>query len=135
MDEKLIDFVLSFASEMNQLENKYALLLPNTEDTASIFNEFLTAKQDIISTYLTERKNRVISCGFATPAQYSELSISNRIEVTHINPTRTEIFFYTDANGSLDYQFTLLLKNGEWKINSYKTKVHIAGRTWQNRSF
>lgn len=134
MDEKLINFILSFVEEMNQLENKYALLLNDTDDITTIVHDFLTLKQAKASPYLTERKNRVISSGISTPPQFHEISISNRIEVQHSTPTRTDVFFYTDNEGVLDYQFILLLKKGERKINSYKTKPHISGRVWQNRN-
>lgn len=36
---------------------------------------------------------------------------------------------------SCDYLFTLMLRNGEWKINSFKTKVHAPGRVWKNGCF
>lgn len=139
-DQAFSDIVLSFTQDMNILQNKYYSILVSLEDKAvtdctDVFDAFRMEQRKLYALYLTERKSRVYYGGISNPAKYAAINATNTIVVEHISKNRVEVIFDTSPDNSIDFLFVLLCKNGQWKIDIFKTKYRKSGRVWNYGSF
>lgn len=136
-DMELVDFVLEFTQQMNELEMKYSILMQKSDhDAPAIFANFEVEAREIYQKYLTS-KERSYYFGIGSPPKFSAV---NNITLSTVESTknRATVTIYT-RKGLIDFQFNLLRKNNQWLINSFKQRYHSDDRElvykWQYGCF
>lgn len=135
-DKEILDLIVSFTRQLNELDKKYhPLLQDKDQDSSAVFTAHRADALKIYSQYLTQRE-RTCYTGISSPPKFSGVEKMERGTVEW-GKNRAVATIYT--KDSLDFQFTLICKNGQWLINSYKQRYHTADRTveykWQCGSF
>ena len=130
-DKELVNFVLSFAGEMNALQRRYAPLLESARGrggTAAVFTAYRAEAGMLYGRYLTPRE-RCCCMSIASPPVYAAVEGLTLSTVERRN-SRAVVELLT-SEGRLDFQFNLMCKNGEWRINSYKQRLHSERRIYR----
>ena len=118
MDDKgLVNFVLSFAGEMNALQRCYAPLLEKARErggTAAVFAAYRTEAGMLYGRYLTPgERNCCASIG--SPPIYAALEGLTLSTVERKGKNRAVVELLT-SEGRLDFQFNLVCKNSGRRI-------------------
>lgn len=133
MDDKgLVNFVLSFAGEMNALQRCYAPLLEKARErggTAAVFAAYRTEAGMLYGRYLTPRE-RCCCMSIASPPIYAALEGLTLSTVERKGKNRAVVELLT-SEGRLDFQFNLVCKNGEWRISSFRQRLHSGRRIYR----
>lgn len=123
LKEYLVQMVLEYATQMNELELKYNEL---SEKNRSI-NYFPSYKKEyfpIFEKYCTNKKRVYGGQGdsYGFPATYDgiENSVESHVEIK--TKSRAEVYFKTKNNFKAEYLFVVLRKSNEWKIDNVKYK-------------
>lgn len=130
-DKELVNFVLSFAGEMNALQRRYAPLLESARGrggTAAVFTAYWAEAGMLYGRYLTPRE-RCCCMSIASPPVYAAVEGLTLSTVERRN-SRAVVELLT-SEGRLDFQFNLMCKNGEWRINSFKQRLHSERRIYR----
>ena len=130
-DKELVNFVLSFAGEMNALQRRYAPLLESARGrggTAAVFTPYRAEAGMLYGRYLTPRE-RCCCMSIASPPVYAAVEGLTLSTVERRN-SRAVVELLT-SEGRLDFQFNLMCKNGEWRINSFKQRLHSERRIYR----
>ncbi|MCI8803193.1 MAG: hypothetical protein HFG01_07630 [Oscillibacter sp.] len=130
-DKELVNFVLSFAGEMNALQRRYAPLLESARGrggTAAVFTAYRAEAGMLYGRYLTPRE-RCCCMSIASPPVYAAVEGLTLSTVERRN-SRAVVELLT-SEGRLDFQFNLMCKNGEWRINSFKQRLHSERRIYR----
>ena len=131
-DKELVNFVLSFAGEMNALQRRYAPLLESARGrggTAAVFTAYRAEAGMLYGRYLTPRE-RCCCMSIASPPIYAALEGLTLSTVERKGKNRAVVELLT-SEGRLDFQFNLVCKNGEWRINSFKQRLHSERRIYR----
>ena len=126
-----MNFVLSFAGEMNALQRRYAPLLESARGrggTAAVFTAYRAEAGMLYGRYLTPRE-RCCCMSIASPPVYAAVEGLTLSTVERRN-SRAVVELLT-SEGRLDFQFNLMCKNGEWRINSFKQRRHSERRIYR----
>lgn len=136
-DQDLVNLVLRFAGEMNALQRRYAPLLEKAREhngTAGVFTACRTEAGLIYSRYLTDRERRCYTAISSSPifADLEGLTLG-----TVERKGKRAVVELLTGEGRLDFRFQLQLKNGEWRINSFKQRCRSERRIcrWVYGSF
>ena len=125
-DSALIDLVLAFAREMNDLQLRYYPLLDESPDTRAVHQSYRAEADKIYERYLTARKR---SCYYAIPSPPHFLGVNDRaMKTVGREEKRATVTVYT-REGLLDFQFNLVCRKGVWLINSYKQRYR--SQAWE----
>lgn len=130
-DKELVNFVLSFAGEMNALQRRYAPLLESARGrggTAAVFTAYRAEAGMLYGRYLTPRE-RCCCMSIASPPIYAALEGLTLSTVERRN-SRAVVELLT-SGGRLDFQFNLVCKNGEWRISSFRQRLHSGRRIYR----
>ena len=115
----LIDLVLGFAREMNDLQLQYYPMLDRAEDTQAVHQSYRAKADEIYGRYLTPRKR---SCYYAISSPPHFLGVNDTaLKTVDREEKRATVTVYT-REGLLDFQFNLVCRKGDWLINSYKQR-------------
>lgn len=136
-DRDLIDLVLNFTQEIDELQLKYYPLTEDpSQDISVVFANYKAEAKKIYLRSLT-KKDRTYYTGINSPPKFVEVKSNTPSTVEHTK-NGAVVTFYTNT-GLLDFQFTLTCKNDQWLINSYKQRYHYDDRElmykWQYGSF
>lgn len=137
-ERELIQLVLDFAQEINNLQLHYAALLHREDtDSADVFQRYHKRADQVYGRYLTRRKRSCFYnglgdspffCGVNTIANFTVERTEKRAVVT-----------VCTSEGLLDFQFNLTVQKGEWSINSFKQRYRSQDRLtaygWQYGNF
>ena len=130
-DKELVNFVLSFAGEMNALQRRYAPLLESARGrggTAAVFTAYRAEAGMLYGRYLTPRE-RCCCMSIASPPVYAAVEGLTLSTVERRN-SRAVVELLT-SEGRLDFQFNLVCKNGEWRISSFRQRLHSGRRIYR----
>ena len=122
-DRELVRLILDFAQEMNNLQLCYAVLLRRKgADSTDVFRRYREEADRIYTRCLTRRKR---SCyyGISYPPFFCGITEAAEFTVEHTEK-RAVVTVHTDV-GSLEFQFNLALRKGEWRIDSFKQRYRI----------
>lgn len=136
-DRDLIDLVLNFTQQINELQVKYyPLTQDSSQDTSVLFANYKAEAEKIYLRYLT-KKDRTYYIGINSPPKFAGVKSNTPSKVEH-KKNGAVVTFYTNT-GLLDFQFILTCKNDQWLINSFKQRYHSDDREltykWQYGSF
>ena len=125
-DDALIDLVLRFARELNELQLKYYPLLDQDGgDVRVIHQSYRTEADNIYARYLTGRKR---SCYYAISSPPHFLGVNElALKTVDYDGNRATVTVYAREN-LLDFQFNLVCRKGVWLINSYKQRYRSQDR-------
>ena len=128
MDEQelkqyLSNFVLEFATKMNELEN-YIYMQSETDKQTDWFEEYNKRYLLIFRDYCTikERVYGGEKHSFGSPPQYVGIDSADEVTVDFKNKRKAEVIFKmkTKEFGDTRYLFVVVKKKDGWKIDSYK---------------
>jgi len=134
--QELIQIVLDFAREMNDLQDIfYPQTMQTGADAKQIFQQYRTQADQIYGRYLTQRKR---SCYYGIgPAFFGGVAVGAQFAVEE-NKSRRAVEVLTQE-GSLDFQFSLVCRGGQWRIDSFKQRYRAQDRSrvgeWQYGNF
>lgn len=135
-DRELIQFVLGFAQEMNDLQNLfYPRIRQKDADTKQIFQRYRARADQIYARYLTRRKR---SCYYGiSPPFFGGVTASAQFTVEE-NKSRRVVEVLT-REGMLDFRFNLVCRQGQWRIDSFQQRYRSQDRSrvdkWQYGNF
>jgi len=136
-DNALIDLVLCFAREINELQLRYYPLLDqNAGEVRAIHQSYRAEADKIYARYLTGRKR---SCCYAISSPPHFLGVDEfALKTVDCDGNRATVTVYAREN-LLDFQFNLVCRKGVWLINSYKQRYRSQDREqvyqWLNGNF
>lgn len=136
-DMELIELVLDFTRQLNELERKYYPLTQKSDrDMPAVFADYKAEVEKVYHHYLTQRERNYYTC-ISSPPRFSAM---NDITLSTAERTKNRgiVTFYT-RKGLVDFQFILLYKNEQWRINNFKQRYHSDDREvtyqWKRGSF
>ena len=117
-DRELIQLVLDFAREMNDLESTFSL-----RDFLGVKSQqFRTSLNAIWSRYLTPRKMQRSTEGFHSPPLFRKVTEE---AVITVGPGKNRRVVEVLVDGlECDFQFALVCRDGQWRIDSLKKRYH-----------
>ena len=117
-DRELIQLVLDFAREMNDLESTFSL-----RDFFGVKSQqFRTSLNAIWSRYLTPRKMQRSTEGFHSPPLFRKVTEE---AVITVGPGKNRRVVEVLVDGfECDFQFALVCRDGQWRIDSLKKRYH-----------
>ena len=136
-DRELIQLVLDFAREMNDLQTAfYPRIKQNGANAAQIFSQYQAQADTVYARYLTGRK-RSFYYGISHPPFFHGVTDSARFTVEQVkNRWVVEVLI---EEVTRDYRFSLVYRGGERRIDSFKQRYHSIGREivygWQYGNF
>lgn len=117
-DRELIQFVLDFAREMNDLEGTSSL----RDFMGSRSQQYHTRLNAIWSRYLTPRKIQKSIGSFHSPPLFRKVTEEAIITV---GPGKNRRVVEVLVDGfECDFQFALVCRDGQWRIDSLKKRYH-----------
>lgn len=129
-DRELIQLVLDFAREMNDLESTFSL-----RDFLGVKSQqFRTSLNAIWSRYLTPRKMQRSTEGFHSPPLFRKVTEE---AVITVGPGKNRRVVEVLVDGfECDFQFALVCRDGQWRIDSLKKRYHgVNGPTEDDKWF
>ena len=129
-DRELIQLVLDFAREMNDLESTFSL-----RDFLGVKSQqFRTSLNAIWSRYLTPRKMQRRTEGFHSPPLFRKVTEE---AVITVGPGKNRRVVEVLVDGfECDFQFALVCRDGQWRIDSLKKRYHgVNGPTEDDKWF
>ncbi|AKK06302.1 NTF2 fold immunity protein [Corynebacterium mustelae] len=95
------------------------------EEDPDVFEAELAKGEALSKAHLTERKQNDMCVSISSPPQFSLGYVLMR--VTQVKPSRVEIYVKPPYPGALDdnkeWIFVCLKKNGQWRIDSGKSRM------------
>ena len=117
-DRELIQLVLDFAREMNDLE----LTFPLKDFLGGKSQQFHAQLHNIWSRYLTPRKIKNSIGGFHTPPFFRNVT-EEAVFTVETEKNRRIVEVLVDGC-EYDFRFALVHRGGEWRIDSLKMRYH-----------
>lgn len=125
-DRELIQLVLDFAREINDLQTAfYPKLRQNGANAAQLFSQYQTQADAVYSRYLT-RKKRNYYYGISHPPSFHGVTDSARFTVEQVK-NRWVVEVLIDEV-TRDFRFSLVCRSGELRIDSFQQRCHSVGR-------
>ena len=117
-DRELIQLVLDFAREMNDLERTF----PLKDFLGGKSQQFHAQLHNIWSRYLTPRKMQRSTGGFHSPPLFRKVTEE---AVITVGPGKNRRVVEVLVDGfECDFQFALVCRDGQWRIDSLKMRYH-----------
>ena len=117
-DRELIQLVLDFAREMNDLERTF----PLKDFLGGKSQQFHAQLHNIWSRYLTPRKIKNSIGGFHTPPFFRNVT-EEAVFTVETEKNRRIVEVLVDGC-EYDFRFALVHRGGEWRIDSLKMRYH-----------
>ena len=117
-DRELIQLVLDFAQEMNDLERTF----PLKDFLGGKSQQFHAQLYNIWSRYLTPRKIKNSIGGFHTPPLFRNVT-EEAVFTVETEKNRRIVEVLVDGC-ECDFRFALVHRGGEWRIDSLKMRYH-----------
>lgn len=130
-DQELVDMVLEFVREMNALQRRYGSLMPQSRREGRmdvLLNEYRKEAGRLYERWLTRRKR---SCYKALPDPPTFSALEKMTLSTVEQRGNRAVVELLTSSGCLDFQFNLLYKVGEWRINSFRQRYHSDCRIYR----
>ena len=129
-DQELVGLVLEFVREMNALQRRYGLLMPQYRREGrmdELLNAYRKEAGELYQRWLTVRKRNCYKA-LPDPPTFSALE-KMTLSTVRRKGNRAVVELLT-SGGCLDFQFNLFCKAGEWRINSFKQRYHSEHRIY-----
>ena len=128
-DRELIQLVLDFAGEMNDLEGTSSL----SDFMGSKSQQYRARLNAIWSRYLTPRKIQKSIGSFHSPPFFRDVTKTAVITAEETGKNRCVVEVLVDGF-ACDFRFTLVYRGGEWRIDSIKQRFHsVNGPTEEDK--
>ena len=129
----LRDFVLDYASQMNEIENEICRR-EEAEPATDFFPEFKQRYLPVFEAYCSDKQRSYggQANSYGSPSKFD--SVENFVEYTVElkNKNRAEVYFKTANDEDAEYLFVLLRKSNFWRIDSYKDRWYEEEK-WNTR--
>ncbi len=117
-DRELIQLVLDFAQEMNDLESMYSL----KDFLGEKYQQFRAQRDAIQARYLTPRKQQKSIGGLCVPPLFR--NVTEKASFT-VEPGKKRRVVEVLVEGfGYDFRFALVFRGGQWRIDSLKRRHH-----------